>query len=81
MISRKMQPGEATLQLDKPLTGELVTRFINIPAGRTLLETLESLDFKIRQPVIAVVNGQTVDLAYRLQPGDTIRLLPQISGG
>jgi sulfur carrier protein ThiS len=81
MISDKIQPGEALLQLDKSLTGEPVTRFINIPAGRTLLETLESLDINQKQPVIAVVNGQTVDLAYRLEPGDAVRFLPQISGG
>jgi sulfur carrier protein ThiS len=54
---------------------------VEAAAGQTVLEALAALEIKLSQPVIAVVNGQTADLNYRLQPGDQVRLIPQIGGG
>jgi sulfur carrier protein ThiS len=54
---------------------------VQAAAGQTVLEALAALEIKLSQPVIAVVNGQTADLNYCLQPGDQVRLIPQIGGG
>jgi sulfur carrier protein ThiS len=54
---------------------------VQVPAGQTVLEALAQLEIRLDRPVIAVVNGQSSDLTYRLQPGDRVRLIPQIGGG
>jgi molybdopterin converting factor small subunit len=61
---------------------ELVGRpALRVEAGQTVLEALQAAQVELRQPVIAVANGQAVDLSYRLQAGDIVRLIPQIAGG
>ena len=52
-----------------------------VAAGQSVLEALRRAQIVLRQPVIAVANGQTVDLNYQLQAGDVVRLIPQIAGG
>jgi molybdopterin converting factor small subunit len=54
---------------------------LRVPAGQTLLEALHGAHVELPQPVIAVANGQTVDLNYQLRAGDVVRLIPQIAGG
>jgi len=54
---------------------------LRVTAGQTVLEALHSAHADLRQPVIAVANGQVVDLNYVLQAGDVVRLIPQIAGG
>ena len=54
---------------------------LQVRAGQTVLEGLRSARVDLGQPVIAVANGQTVDLSYRLQAGDVVRLVPRIAGG
>ena len=54
---------------------------VQVAAGQTVLEALAGLENRLGRPVIAVVNGRVTDLAYRLQPGDQVRLVPQIGGG
>lgn len=54
---------------------------LRVAAGQTALEALQAAQVTLAQPVIAVVNGQAVDLNYRLQAGDVVRLIPQIAGG
>jgi molybdopterin converting factor small subunit len=46
-----------------------------------VLEALRRAGVELPQAVIAVANGQTVDLNYQLRAGDVVRLLPQIAGG
>jgi molybdopterin converting factor small subunit len=70
----EMAVGFARLELvDRPV--------LRVDAGQTVLEALRAARVALRQPVIAVANGQVVDLDYRLQAGDVVRLIPQIAGG
>jgi molybdopterin converting factor small subunit len=64
----------ATTNSDRTVT-------IQVPAGKSVNQTLKDLEIKLSQAVVAVVNGQTTDLEQPLGPGDEVRLLPQISGG
>ncbi len=52
-----------------------------VTAGQSVLEALEAQNFPVRQPIVAVANGITVDLSYILKPGDIVNLFPQIAGG
>ncbi len=54
---------------------------LRVPAGQTVLEALRAARVELPQSVIAVANGQTVDLNYQLRAGDVVRLIPQIAGG
>jgi molybdopterin converting factor small subunit len=54
---------------------------LRVPAGQTVLEALRGAGVELPQAVIAVANGQTVDLNYQLRAGDVVRLIPQIAGG
>jgi molybdopterin converting factor small subunit len=73
--------------LQKPLAADIPSEreshfiIIQAPAGRSVNQTLQDLDIQLSQAVAALVNGQTTDLEELLQPGDHVRLLPQIAGG
>ena len=54
---------------------------IQVPAGKSINQLLIDLNIQLSQAVTAVVNGQTTDLEQPLEPGDQVRLLPQIAGG
>lgn len=69
----------AELLLERPLVEDRIK--ILVTAGQTLHEALSGLNLKRTQPVIALVNGTVCDLSYRLNPGDSVRFLVQISGG
>lgn len=81
--------GQAWLILDRRILlllpegfscGETPCR-LNVAAGQTIREALESLDIRLPVAVIPIVNGRTEDLSYRLQTEDQVRLLIQLSGG
>jgi molybdopterin converting factor small subunit len=52
-----------------------------VPAGQSTLQAIEGLGLQLSQPVIAVINAEARDISDLLEPGDEVRLLPQISGG
>ncbi len=54
---------------------------LRVTAGQTVLEALRAAHVDLPQPMIAMANGQTVDLNYQLRAGDVVRLIPQIAGG
>ncbi|MCC6148538.1 MAG: MoaD/ThiS family protein [Anaerolineaceae bacterium] len=54
---------------------------MTVPAGQTITQALDSQGVIFRQPVIALVNGQTSDVSCFLQDGDVVRFFPQIAGG
>ncbi len=55
--------------------------FLGVPAGQSVMDALEKLGVKLSQPVIAVINSEVSDIKQILEPGDEVRLFPQISGG
>ena len=57
------------------------TIIIEVPAGKSVNQTLKDLNINLSQAVAAVVNGRSTDLEQPLEPGDQVRLLPQIAGG
>ena len=74
--------------LSKPLPDDLVFQpisdhqvAIQVLADTTIRKVIELLDLPLTQAVVAVVNGQSADLDQILEPGDQVRLLPQIAGG
>jgi len=54
---------------------------IQTMAGTTIRQVIECLGLPLSQAVVAVVNGRAADLDQILEPGDQVRLLPQIAGG
>jgi sulfur carrier protein ThiS len=79
MLMKESSHCYAELLLDPPMVQKRV--HIHVPAGQMLREALEEMNFHPVQPVVALVNGKVCDLNYRLQPGDKVRFLAQISGG
>jgi molybdopterin converting factor small subunit len=76
-----MEQGTATLLLDKSHTVKEVSPEIIVAAGQKISQALTTHGVIFRQPVIALVNEQTNDVSYILQPGDVVRFFPQIAGG
>jgi sulfur carrier protein ThiS len=54
---------------------------LTVDAGGTIREVAAALGISPNQSLVAVVNGRTCDLAYRLVKGDKLKLLPTIGGG
>ncbi len=54
---------------------------IEFPAGKSVNQILKDQNINLSQAVAAVVNGRSTDLEQPLEPGDQVRLLPQIAGG
>jgi len=52
-----------------------------VSAGQTINEACKNLSLQLHQPAVALVNGITQDFSYFLEPGDTVKILFQISGG
>lgn len=80
-----MKNGQAILQFDAAMSKALgwdgEKRSIPAPAGQTVAQALQSLEIRLPQAGVVLVNGVTRDLNHILQPGDTVRFLFQISGG
>jgi sulfur carrier protein ThiS len=85
-----MQNGQAVLQFDAAVCKRLGwdgQRSIPVPAGQTIAQALQTLEIRLPQAGVVLVNpqgassGTTSDLNHVLQPGDTVRFLFQISGG
>lgn len=83
----------ASLRLDgrllaAPLPGDITFERINrhelvlkVPTGLSVNQILDCLNIKLIQGVVAILNGQVVDLTQSLNENDEVRLLPQIAGG
>jgi len=78
---QKMEQGTATLLIDKSHTITEVPPKMIVASGQKISQALSAGGVIFRQPVIVLVNGQTNDVSYILQPGDVVRFFPQISGG
>lgn len=90
-----MPPEPAYLQFDQAIARALQSELLkssvvsksgqpyilSVPAGQTIQQALEALELHLPQAAVALINGGVSDLNYILQPGDTVRLLSQISGG
>jgi len=76
-----MEQNKAVFLLDPSHTVQKTPREISVAAGQTIMQALNSHEIGFRQPVIVLVNGQTRDVSYYLQPGDVVRFFPQIAGG
>jgi sulfur carrier protein ThiS len=71
-----------SIWMEKSLLGTNTSQTVIVDAGQNILQTLQYINIRLRQPVAAIVNGKTVDLTeYILQPGDNVQLIPQIGGG
>lgn len=55
--------------------------FLDVPSGQSTMHTINYLGIKLAQPVLAIINSETRDIEQILEPGDEVRLIPQISGG
>lgn len=94
-----MSNGQAILQFDAAVCKRLGwdgekhsmsrngSTSIPVPAGQTVAQALQTLEIRLPQAGVVLVNpqgassGTTSDLNHVLQPGDTVRFLFQISGG
>lgn len=56
-------------------------KVVTVDAGQTISEVVGNLGIPSNQPFVALVNGRTSDLGYRLAPADQLRLIPIIGGG
>jgi sulfur carrier protein ThiS len=86
-----MKNGQAILQFDaavcKRLGWDEQKRSIPVAAGQTVAQALQTLEIRLPQAGVVLVNpqgassGVTSDLNHVLRPGDKVRFLFQISGG
>lgn len=76
-----MEQGIAILIINSSQTYNKVSPKVYVTSGQAISQALTSLGIKFRQPVIALVNGETSDLTRVLEPGDEVRFFPQIAGG
>jgi hypothetical protein len=85
-----MKNRQAILQFDAAVCKRLGwdgARSIPVPAGQTVAQALQTLEIRLPQAGVVLVNpqgassGVTSDLNHVLRPGDTVRFLFQISGG
>lgn len=67
------------IALERPLVE--VPRVERVAPGQTVSAALEGLGLRPAFALIALINGRPSGLGTLLQPGDRVRLLPQISGG
>lgn len=54
---------------------------LEVDPGMSVAEIIQSCGMEFSQPVVALINDSTADLAQVLTDGDQVRLLPQIAGG
>ena len=55
---------------------------LETPPGTTLEDLLARLEIELStEAMLLVVNGRIVELEYELQEGDTVNLMPALSGG
>lgn len=52
-----------------------------VPDGLSVNKALEILNIRLNQGVVALLDGQTIDLSRPLIGSEEVRLLPQIAGG
>lgn len=55
---------------------------VELPPGATLADLLAFLEIELSpEALLLVVNGRLVNLGHTLQDGDTVNLMPALSGG
>ena len=71
----------AEVKLEGYLARYAPGEWVNVAADQSVAEMALGLGIPPRQPLIALANGKTVDLEYRIAQGDRVRLFAPISGG
>ena len=62
--------------------GRLDRLEVELPDGSTLADLIERLEITLDpEDLLLVVNGRTAEMDRPLQDGDTVNLIPAISGG
>lgn len=62
--------------------GEIRSRLtLELPAGATVEDVLQTLDVSDDLPIVMTVNAHNADATTALQAGDTVELIPAIAGG
>lgn len=57
-------------------------RALEVAAGpRTVAQVLEAANVPIRESAALILNGEQTDAGARVRDGDTVEVLPSISGG
>lgn len=75
-------PNPATLQAEGLLAQYLPGgQPLAVEPGQSIRQAARAAGIPASKPFAALLNGQVVELDTILQPGDDLRLLPQISGG
>ena len=71
-----------TLLQRKTETGTVSQLELNLPEGSTVESIIKSLDVILPiDSLILVVNHHNVEQSYQLTDGDTVDLIPAMSGG
>ena len=54
---------------------------LQVPDGLSVNQALDNLNIALTQGVVALLDGQTIDLCQPLNGDVEVQLLPQIAGG
>ena len=54
---------------------------LDLPAGTTVRDVVESLEIPTELACLTVVNGRDADLDQVLAPGDELAMFPPLAGG
>jgi molybdopterin converting factor small subunit len=55
---------------------------LDLPPGATVADLLALLEIELSpEAMLLAVNGRIVDLAHEIKDGDTVNLMPALSGG
>jgi thiamine biosynthesis protein ThiS len=54
---------------------------VTVESGRTVMEVIEELGLDPDLVAIVMVNGRQKFKSYRLQDGDSVKLVPMVGGG
>ncbi len=84
MVTLQFDPRLLLIPLSEDIPVEKIGEhniIIQAPAGMSVNQILKHLNIQLSQTIAAVVNGRSTDLEKPLEPGDQVRLLPQIAGG
>ena len=74
--------------LVSPLPNDIHTKMMNnqelilkVPDGLSVNQALDNMNITLTQGVVALLDGQTIDLCQPLNGDVEVQLLPQIAGG
>jgi len=73
---------EIKVKLLGPLrSGRFTEKMVDYPSGTQVEEVLDALQIKQRSFGIILINGKHARISSSLQEGDTLSVLPLLSGG